>query len=309
MTRDSNDRRPGVRDDAIWRRDEVPALDDAQELLSCQSLEAHQARKDYIEGAILITQSKGDFGGAENDELYLEGRRVSRSKKSRDYAVDMGLAGTKSTKTVNDGLRKCEQILNMLTAHRSANPFLEPVDFIGLQLDDYPIIVKEPMDLSTVRKRLRNREYKSAGQFAADVRKIWQNSFLYNQKFSPIYNMTVEMSEYFERLNRELNDASSSAMDDELTSSLKREASNKPKEFSLKIGTKPSQPQKPVVEKPMTLEEKLALSQMIKSMRPLTSQTSSQSTMEESGTSSQAAIRCKTSLESLSSISRSSQSE
>lgn len=153
----------------------------------------------------------------------------------------------------------------MLTAHRCADPFLLPVDYIALQLDDYPIVIKEPMDLSTVRKKLRNREYKSAGQFTADVRKIWNNSFTYNQKGSPIHNMTSEMSDYFEKLNRELNDAGS-AMDDELHPLSKRESVSKPKEFSLKIGTKISQPPKPAAEKPMSLEEKLALSQMIKSM-------------------------------------------
>lgn len=212
-----------------------------------------------------MTQSKGEFVGGEPDELYLEGRRVSRSKKSRDYAVDMGLTGTKSSKSVNDGLKKCEQILSMLTSHRSAEPFVLPVDFISLQLDDYPIIVKEPMDLSTVRKKLRNREYKSAAHFSADIRKIWHNSFLYNQKFSPIYNMTVEMSDYFEKLSKELNDAVST-MDDELAPLSKRDSLSKPKEFSLKIASKTPQPQKLIVERPMTLDEKLALSQMIKSM-------------------------------------------
>jgi hypothetical protein len=195
----------------------------------------------------------------------------------------MGLAGNKSSKTVNDGLRKCEQILNMLTAHRCSEPFLMPVDHIGLGLDDYPIIVKEPMDISTIRKKLKNRDYKSPVQFAIDVRRIWQNSFTYNQKFSPIYNMTVEMSDYFEKLNKELNDGVS-GMDDELVALSKRDSLSKPKEFSLKIGTKISQPVKQVTERPMTHEEKLVLSQMIKSNIRLTSKTSNLSTMEVYGT-------------------------
>lgn len=216
----------------------------------------------------------------------------------------MGLTGTKSSKSVNDGLRKCEQILNMVSAHRSADPFRLPVDFIALGLDDYPIIVKEPMDLSTVRKKLRNRDYATASQFTADMRKIWQNSFTYNQKFSPIYNMTTEMSDYFERLNKELNDATS-AMDDELAPLAKRDSLSKPKEFSLKIGTKISQPQKQAVEKPMTHEEKLVLTQMIRSKSCLISKTSNLSTTEEYGTSYRVAIHCRSRQESSNSISRS----
>jgi len=56
------------------------------------------------------------------------------------------------------------------------------------------------MDLRTVEDKLRGREYATTQEFAADVRKIWNNSFRYNSKESEIYKMTETMSNHFEEL-------------------------------------------------------------------------------------------------------------
>jgi bromodomain-containing factor 1 len=226
-----------------------------------------------------------DFSLHDPDELYLEGRRLSRSNKSRDYTADLGLAGQKTAKWVNDSLKKCDQILNMVCAHRSSEPFLYPVDYDGLRLYDYPLIVKEPMDLSTVRKKLRNRDYKNAGQFMADMRLIWQNSFLYNQKFSPIYNLTAEMSDYFEKLARELHDATTVGDDLSAGQVKPREPAVKQKDAGPKPSAKQSQPSKASLDTPLTVDEQIGLSNMIKSRSGLKRQTSTQTTMEAYGTS------------------------
>jgi hypothetical protein len=44
-----------------------------------------------------------------------------------------------------------QDILSQLENAEAAWPFLEPVDWKGMQLDDYPLIVQDPMDLSIVR--------------------------------------------------------------------------------------------------------------------------------------------------------------
>eukprot|EP00954_Amorphochlora_amoebiformis_P022919 1356733-Amorphochlora_amoeboformis.AAC.1 len=41
----------------------------------------------------------------------------------------------------------CKDILNFLKAKEEAAPFLVPVDWQGEGLDDYPEIIKNPMDL------------------------------------------------------------------------------------------------------------------------------------------------------------------
>lgn len=83
--------------------------------------------------------------------------------------------------------------------HESAGPFLEPVDPVALKIPDYPDIVREPMDLGTVRRKLADREYAWPSDMIADIRKIWENSFLYNPSHSPIHKMTTTMHDYFNK--------------------------------------------------------------------------------------------------------------
>ncbi|CAJ0912640.1 1729_t:CDS:2, partial [Entrophospora sp. SA101] len=64
--------------------------------------------------------------------------------------------------------KQCTNALKVLKRHPSAVPFLKPVDPIKLNIPDYPVIVKTPMDFSTVEKKLNNYEYKCAHDFEKD---------------------------------------------------------------------------------------------------------------------------------------------
>lgn len=46
---------------------------------------------------------------------------------------------------------KCFSLLQTLEANPKSLDFRQPVDYVELKLDDYPVIVKNPMDLSTVK--------------------------------------------------------------------------------------------------------------------------------------------------------------
>ncbi len=43
--------------------------------------------------------------------------------------------------------------------HNQAWPFLTPVDTVKLNIPDYFMIIKRPMDLGTIKKRLDNNYY------------------------------------------------------------------------------------------------------------------------------------------------------
>ncbi len=59
--------------------------------------------------------------------------------------------------------------------------FREPVDWKGMGLNDYPDIVKHPMDLGTIKANIENRKYNSADEIAEDIRLVWSNCMLYNR--------------------------------------------------------------------------------------------------------------------------------
>ena len=49
--------------------------------------------------------------------------------------------------------------LSAMMKHNHSWPFIKPVDTIKLGLPDYHKLIKQPMDLATVKKRLENNYY------------------------------------------------------------------------------------------------------------------------------------------------------
>ena len=61
------------------------------------------------------------------------------------------------------------------------------------------VVIKQPMDLGTVRKKLESRtEYKKVDECVADIRLVWSNAMLYNAPGSPIYKLAKSLSDFFE---------------------------------------------------------------------------------------------------------------
>lgn len=74
------------------------------------------------------------------------------------------------------------KILNRnIWKHQYAWPFLTPVDTVKLNLPDYFKIIKRPMDLGTIKKRLENFWYFSSAECVEDVRLLFNNCYTYNK--------------------------------------------------------------------------------------------------------------------------------
>lgn len=77
-------------------------------------------------------------------------------------------------------------------------PFYKPVDAELLGLHDYFDIIKKPMDLGTVKQKMDNRAYKTATEFAADVRLIFTNCYKYNPPDHDVVAMARKLQDVFE---------------------------------------------------------------------------------------------------------------
>ncbi|XP_077575100.1 bromodomain-containing protein 4-like [Stigmatopora nigra] len=77
-------------------------------------------------------------------------------------------------------------------------PFHLPVDAKSLGLHDYHDIIKHPMDLSTIKKKLENRQYRDAQEFAADVRLMFSNCYKYNPPGHDVVAMARKLQDVFE---------------------------------------------------------------------------------------------------------------
>lgn len=174
------------------------------------------------------------------------------------------ILGNKSPKQT-EGMKKCENLLNKLCTHRHATYFLQPVDPIALNIPDYPKIIKEPMDLGTIRKRLKAKEYRNPGEMLTDITKVWSNSFLYNPLNSSMHSITKSISDYFQSIYQQYIDNPLEEMSPPRTK-LTKERSKESADY-LPPGIKIPFPGF-MADRPLTYEEKRILTEMIKSKRP-----------------------------------------
>ena len=72
------------------------------------------------------------------------------------------------------------KLTRQLTKLKAALPFLTPVDPVALQLPDYWDVVKHPMDLATVERKLAEEPsaYTEPIQWESDMRQIFHNANL-----------------------------------------------------------------------------------------------------------------------------------
>ncbi|KAJ9083190.1 hypothetical protein DSO57_1037226 [Entomophthora muscae] len=75
---------------------------------------------------------------------------------------------------------QCMQIIKKLLNMKAAFYFAEPVDYVGLQLPHYPTIIRQPMDLGTIKKKLTSGAYCTLDQFEYDVLLIVRNCYNFN---------------------------------------------------------------------------------------------------------------------------------
>ncbi|CEP10601.1 hypothetical protein [Parasitella parasitica] len=105
----------------------------------------------------------------------------------------------------------CIAIIRNLKRHRDATPFLKPVDYVELNLPDYPEIIAQPMDLQLVEKKLACSEYAAVDDFIADVRLIFHNCFKYNGPEAMISVLCQNVESAFEKGLRQMPPSSSPA--------------------------------------------------------------------------------------------------
>jgi E1A/CREB-binding protein len=92
---------------------------------------------------------------------------------------------------------KCLDLMKVLQSHHHGWVFNSPVDPVELGLPDYFEVVKKPMDLGTIKKKLENGCYHSIGDFESHVNLTFDNAMLYNPEGSVVYNMAKEMKDKF----------------------------------------------------------------------------------------------------------------
>ncbi|KTF75806.1 hypothetical protein cypCar_00041377 [Cyprinus carpio] len=88
-------------------------------------------------------------------------------------------------------------LVKALWRHHFAWPFHEPVDAVRLNLPDYHKIIKQPMDMGSIKKRLENNYYRSASECLHDFNTMFTNCYIYNKPTDDIVLMAQSLEKVF----------------------------------------------------------------------------------------------------------------
>ena len=108
----------------------------------------------------------------------------------------MGL--TEKSEIRKEDHTRLKECLNNIEEEPKSYEFREPVAWKELGLTDYPEIIKKPMDLGTIKKKMETKQYSNIEDIANDVRQVWQNCMLYNRDGSEYYHLAEQFSVGFE---------------------------------------------------------------------------------------------------------------
>ncbi|XP_067354006.1 bromodomain-containing protein 4-like isoform X3 [Channa argus] len=127
-------------------------------------------------------------------------RDSSQPDSQHNLGASLETGGTATPKR-QEQLRSCARLVKEMLSKKHvayAWPFYKPVDAKALGLHDYHDIIKHPMDLSTIKKKLDNRQYRDAQEFAADVRLMFSNCYKYNPPDHDVVAMAHKLQDVFE---------------------------------------------------------------------------------------------------------------
>eukprot|EP01038_Epipyxis_sp_PR26KG_P013262 gene13262-17768_t len=96
-------------------------------------------------------------------------------------------------------LQKCGDLLKELSKYPQAAWFLEPVDYVRLNIPEYPSIITHPMDFGTIRLYIETKKDYTPDHFAEHMRLVFKNAMTFNQlRDNPVHIAARELSNRFE---------------------------------------------------------------------------------------------------------------
>ena len=98
-------------------------------------------------------------------------------------------------------LRFCQEVLNEMKKPRYSTigfAFHNPVDPVALNIPTYHAIIKKPMDLGTIEKKLKEGQYENAKEFEADIRLMFANCYKFNPEADAVYSMGKQYEGVFD---------------------------------------------------------------------------------------------------------------
>lgn len=168
-------------DSREWKKQKVDLLED-------RSREGTVMQRDTI-----------SIGGSKCPEANVS-VKPSMPESSGKWRPDMSLSQRWKNQKMDCHLKlECSKILKELINHSFGWVFSEPVDPVKLKIPDYFQIIKNPMDLGTIKCKLEGNVYSYAKDFAEDVKLTFENAKSYNGPSHEVYRWADILDANFSR--------------------------------------------------------------------------------------------------------------
>ncbi|KAK0704218.1 hypothetical protein B0T21DRAFT_377776 [Apiosordaria backusii] len=121
-----------------------------------------------------------------------------------------GAANANQQFSTNKKLNFCADLLaRMLSGPgfwtRVVGPFKDPVDPQRDGVPDYFNVIKKPMDLTTMKNKMDNKEYNDEQEFLADMNQIFANCYEYWNETDPMWGAAEKLQKSFEDKFSQMN--------------------------------------------------------------------------------------------------------
>jgi len=100
--------------------------------------------------------------------------------------------------------KAASRLLMNLGRQPQAHIFAEPVDWERLQLPDYPLIIKKPMDFGTIKTKLKEHRYRGVREYMEDMELVFANCATYNAVGTDVAQLGIAVHGEYQRLVQQL---------------------------------------------------------------------------------------------------------
>ncbi|XP_017954880.1 bromodomain-containing factor 1-like [Drosophila navojoa] len=91
-------------------------------------------------------------------------------------------------------------LLDEVVTKKFALDFMEPVDTALLEVPNYYAVIKRPMDVGTIIKRVQNRYYHRVDDLISDFQLVISNCFMFNRPGDVVYRNCQKLEKFFHRV-------------------------------------------------------------------------------------------------------------
>ena len=162
-----------------------------------------QQQRKYL---LVHIDDKGEKTKLNSDDiknLKLNYPKIGKLLNDKDYLLNEVYSLNKELLFYESWETEALKVINELLKLPESDIFKYPVDPIENNVPNYYEVIKKPMDFSTIKKKIRRRQYTNFKEFCFDVDLIFDNCFKFNGEFNEVGKMgSIVKREFMRLLNK-----------------------------------------------------------------------------------------------------------